>query len=250
MISFLQILLLGAAGFFIVYLTALSILALFARERRTISGPRQRRFAVVVPAHNEELSIARTLESLLSIDYPQDSYDVIVVADNCTDATAAIARAAGAKVYERSDITLRGKGYALRWCFDAILNQQPSYDGIVVIDADSVASVNFLSVMNFYLDRGAGAFLSELGQLLLHRLKAPDGAAELYARVRVIHREREHRLQCTGDRRGPDQRGQHARRIIAEGRGQGAFLQRLPRHHHVARLARQIHAPYFGLTTR
>lgn len=157
MIEAIEILLLSVAGFFILYLTALSVLALFARRTRAMNASGNRRFAVVVPAHNEELSIGRTLGSLLSIDYPKELFDVIVIADNCTDATASLARTAGATVYERIDLTLRGKGYALRWCFDKILRKAPAYDGIVVIDADSVASSNFLRVMNYYLARGAGA---------------------------------------------------------------------------------------------
>ena len=157
MITTIEITLLSIAGFFIVYLTALSVLALLARKENNIITSGIRRFAVVVPAHNEELSIEKTLRSLLSIEYPQGYFDVIVIADNCTDATARIAKTCGAIVYERTNADLRGKGYALRWCFDQLLVKQPQYDGIVVIDADSTASGNFLSVMNYYLERGAYA---------------------------------------------------------------------------------------------
>jgi cellulose synthase/poly-beta-1,6-N-acetylglucosamine synthase-like glycosyltransferase len=157
MIALLELAALFVAGFFVVYLTALSVLALFVRPKREFPAARKRRFALVVPAHNEELSIARTLASLLAIDYPKELFTVIVVADNCTDATASLARSAGANVRERTDTTLRGKGYALRWCFDQILRETPPYDAVVVIDADSIASANFLTVMNHYLERGAGA---------------------------------------------------------------------------------------------
>ncbi len=157
MIALFEIVSLSIAGFFVVYLMALSILALFVRPKRAFPARTRRRFAVVVPAHNEELSIGRTLASLLAIDYPKELFDVIVVADNCTDATASIARNAGAVVRERTDAVLRGKGYALRWCFDEILRSEPGYGGVVVIDADSVASANFLTVMNHYLEQGAGA---------------------------------------------------------------------------------------------
>jgi cellulose synthase/poly-beta-1,6-N-acetylglucosamine synthase-like glycosyltransferase len=77
----------------------LGLLALLAWAPKPIA-PRARtsRFKVVVPAHDEELSIKATVESLLSLDWPKDLYDVVVVADNCGDRTAEIARQAGATV--------------------------------------------------------------------------------------------------------------------------------------------------------
>jgi len=120
-----------------------------------MTSSRLRRFAIVVPAHNEELSIEKTLSSLFAINYPREHVDVVVIADNCTDRTAELARDQGAIVYERTNLELRGKGYALRWCFDILMSRQPGYDAFVVIDADSVASMNFLSVMNWYLEQGS-----------------------------------------------------------------------------------------------
>jgi len=156
----LEIALCLSFGFFMVYLASLSIIALFGRTRSSFEAARTRRFAVVVPAHNEETAIGRTVESLVGMKYPRDRFDVIVVADNCTDRTAQIARGAGAIVLERSDPTLRSKGHALRWCFDRILEEGKGYDAVAVIDADSIADANFLAVMNLYLDRGAKAIQS------------------------------------------------------------------------------------------
>jgi cellulose synthase/poly-beta-1,6-N-acetylglucosamine synthase-like glycosyltransferase len=116
--------------------------------------------AFIVPAHNEELAIGKTLRSLLAVDYPRDYFDVIVIADNCTDRTAEIARREGAIVYERWNASLRGKGYALRWCFDRLMVEKSFYEAIVVVDADSVVSSNFLGVMSFYLEGGAKAIQS------------------------------------------------------------------------------------------
>ena len=151
----LQTLLLFVFGFFTLYLTALSILALGGRKRGSLVASHQRKFAVVIPAHNEELAIAKTIRSLLAIDYPHSLFDLIVVADNCNDKTADIARSLGVIVYEREDHIHGGKGYALRWCFERLLTRQPGYDAMAVIDADSAASGNFLVVMNSYLERGA-----------------------------------------------------------------------------------------------
>ncbi len=144
-------------GFPLLYLAALSILALFAKERSTFPAAREHRFAVVVPAHDEELSIERTVRNLLSIRYPREAFEIVVIADNCSDRTAPLARALGATVHERSHPTERSKGYALRWAFDRLLGSRPGFDAFVVIDADSVVAENFLTVMNFYLDHGAQA---------------------------------------------------------------------------------------------
>jgi 1,2-diacylglycerol 3-beta-glucosyltransferase len=155
MIPFIEILMLIVLGFFLSYLLLLSILALIARTKTEFHTAHQKAFAVVVPAHNEELVIERTLRSLFTVDYRSELYDVIVVADNCTDRTAEIARSVGAVVYERDDASRKGKGYALRWCFDKILRSSCDYDAVVVVDADSLVSKNFLEVMNFNLDHGA-----------------------------------------------------------------------------------------------
>jgi cellulose synthase/poly-beta-1,6-N-acetylglucosamine synthase-like glycosyltransferase len=75
-----------------------------------LSGERPR-LAILIPAHNEEAGIAAVIAALLPQLQPGDR--VLVVADNCSDATAAVARQAGAEVRERSDKERRGKGYAL-----------------------------------------------------------------------------------------------------------------------------------------
>ena len=150
----LQIVLLSILGFLVLYLTALTFLALGARLRKEFNVSMQRRFVVVVPAHNEEPTIERTLRSLIAIEYAKDRFDIVVIADNCTDETAAVAEKYGTLVFERNEPDRRGKGYALRWCFDVLLAQS-KYEAVVVIDADSVVSKNFLAVMNYYLDRGA-----------------------------------------------------------------------------------------------
>src|ERR1700722_7168764 len=78
---------------------------------------RKLKFDVIVPAHNEVAVIERTVASLKKIDWPAGRFRVWVVADNCNDSTADLARAAGAHVLERHDLVLRGKGYALAHAF-------------------------------------------------------------------------------------------------------------------------------------
>ncbi len=108
-----------------------------------------KRFAIFIPAHNEDLVIDNIVENLKQLNYPQDSYDVFVIADNCTDNTAAVARAAGANVLERFDDKDKGKGFALKWAFEKVLYAEDcDYDAAVVFDADNLVSKNFLKEMN------------------------------------------------------------------------------------------------------
>jgi 1,2-diacylglycerol 3-beta-glucosyltransferase len=145
--------LLVVVGGFLLYLLGLSILALMAREHAVPSPVRYTRFAVIIPAHNEQLAIAATIRSIRQVDYPRDAFDVFVIADNCTDDTGRIAGREGARVLTRSVSDLRGKGYALRWCFDELRGS--TYGAYAVVDADSTVSGNFLSVLNSYCLEGA-----------------------------------------------------------------------------------------------
>jgi cellulose synthase/poly-beta-1,6-N-acetylglucosamine synthase-like glycosyltransferase len=113
---------------------------------------RHHRFAVLVFARNEERVIGHLLESLSEQDYPSDCFDVFVTADNCTDGTAAVARDAGAIVYERQSTGPRGKGAALNWFFAEHL--PAGYDACVVFDADNVVDPGFLAAMNRQLAAG------------------------------------------------------------------------------------------------
>jgi 1,2-diacylglycerol 3-beta-glucosyltransferase len=116
------------------------------------------RFRVVVPAHNEATGIARTVTSLRALSYPTDRFDVVVVADNCTDGTADIARAAGARVIERIDDTQRGKGYGLAYAFERLLAEPAvAWDAAVVVDADTVVTPQLLGAFAARLAAGEQA---------------------------------------------------------------------------------------------
>ncbi len=142
--------------FFSLYLSILTLLALSRKLRRFDNQPHiQKRFAILVPAHDEELVIEHTLQSLNEIDYPREMFDVIVIADNCSDQTATLSKGLSATVFERFDTVHLGKGYALRWCLDRINGSGNRYDAFAIIDADTIASSNFLTVMNAYLEEGA-----------------------------------------------------------------------------------------------
>ncbi|MDR1431532.1 MAG: glycosyltransferase family 2 protein [Propionibacteriaceae bacterium] len=113
------------------------------------------RFAILVFAKNEEPVIGNLLQSLTSQDYPAESYDIFVTADNCTDQTAAKAAEHGAIVAERNDRSHIGKGYALHWFFERFSKEHADrYDACVVFDADNIVEPGFLAAMNRQLNRG------------------------------------------------------------------------------------------------
>jgi len=134
----------------------LLLLVLLFTWRRTVSpGQGRSRFTILIPAHDEELLLGRTLASVLDLDYPRDRFRVVVIADNCTDRTAEIARAAGAECWERQDEQARGKGEALEWAFRRI--DEPDDHAVVVLDADTITGRNLLQVFDAYLDSGSEA---------------------------------------------------------------------------------------------
>lgn len=140
------------------YLLLLTFAALLA-SRRTTPRVRQpdQRFLFLVPAHNEERLLPSTLANLQELDYPKELYAVHVVADNCTDGTAALARAGGAIAHERFDAEKAGKGYALEWLLQRIWERHEPHDAMIILDADSIVSPNFLRVMDARLARGERA---------------------------------------------------------------------------------------------
>ena len=125
------------------------------------AGTPTKRVTVLVPAHNEEELIARCVESLNAQAYPHELYEVVVIADNCTDNTAEVARRAGASVLARNEPEARGKGHALRWAIDRLLAREWPPDAVAVVDADSVAEPAFLETLARPLEGGAPAAQGE-----------------------------------------------------------------------------------------
>jgi cellulose synthase/poly-beta-1,6-N-acetylglucosamine synthase-like glycosyltransferase len=140
----------------------LGLLAVVARRRLAPADAHAHRFDVIVPAHDEEGGITATVRSLLQVDYPADSFRVLVVADNCTDATAERARAAGARVLVRVDDARRGKGFALAHAYRVSVDAGFA-DAVVVVDADSVVTPNLLAAFSAHLGLGQEAMQAEYG---------------------------------------------------------------------------------------
>lgn len=131
------------------------LLAGAVRRPRTIpSANPQTRFALAIPAHDEEAVISDTVDQLLQLDYPRTRFDIFVVADYCADATAERARQSGATCWERNDGTRRSKGAALAWLFERIYSLDQSYDAVVVFDADTIVGRSFLKYLDARLSMG------------------------------------------------------------------------------------------------
>lgn len=135
----------------------LFILALLARRPAPAASREQRmHFDIIVPAHNEEQGIERTVQVLQRMEWPSALRRVLVVADNCTDRTAELAERAGARVLVRNDSEHRGKGYALEHAFRASLADGFA-DAVVVVDADTEVSPNLLTAFAAHFEQGEHA---------------------------------------------------------------------------------------------
>ena len=120
------------------------------------------RYGVIIAARNESLVITNLIESIKQQNYPAELIDIFVIADNCTDNTADIARSAGAIVYERFNTNLVGKGFALDYLFNCINNDYGSsyYDGYFIFDADNLLDKNYIREMNKVFDSGYNVITS------------------------------------------------------------------------------------------
>lgn len=113
-------------------------------------------FAVLVAAHNEESVINGIIKCVLMQDYPQDKISFFLVADNCTDNTANVARELGVTVFERFDELHKSKGYALQYGVNQILDNYPkdTFDAFLFFDADGILARDYVDKMNDALSSG------------------------------------------------------------------------------------------------
>ncbi len=126
------------------------------KKPKTYTALTNHRYAVVISARNESSVIGQLVQSIKAQDYPTDLVDVFVVADNCTDDTAEVAREAGALVYERFNTEQVGKGYALDWMFKIIETEyaEKNYEAFMIFDADNLLDQNYIKEMNNVFDQG------------------------------------------------------------------------------------------------
>lgn len=134
----------------IVYQIVIAIVGIAAKPLHFQDVPKDKRFAVLISARNEENVIGNLIKSIRANDYPADLLDVWLVADNCTDNTAQIGLDNGAKVIKRNDPNLIGKGYALTYLLNNIISQygMDYYDAYFVFDADNILDSHYFTEMN------------------------------------------------------------------------------------------------------
>ncbi len=147
-------LILGAAvALHLAYLYLLAGAAIRRRPTAPSTDP-QHRFAFLIPAHNEEAVVGRTVATLRQMDYPAELYDIYVVADHCGDATAEKARTAGATCFERREGVRGSKAAALAWLLERVREAGLAYDALVILDADTQVDGQFLRYVDAGLAQG------------------------------------------------------------------------------------------------
>lgn len=139
---------------FWLYQLGISLCSLVKLKEKKLKVNKEHKFMAIVPAHNEEAVVGSLVESLKAQTYNRDLYDIYVIADNCTDKTARIAREAGAIVLERFDESKKTKGYALDWFLKQKIKENADYDAFFVFDADNIVDKNFITEMNKKLCQG------------------------------------------------------------------------------------------------
>lgn len=139
---------------FWLYQIVVSSSSLIKLKDKPLLVNKKHKFMAIIPAHNEESVVKNLIESLKKQDYPKELLDIYVIADNCTDNTAQIAREAGAIVYERFDSLKKTKGFAMQWFLNKIMEENDVYDAFCVFDADNIVMPDFITNMNKKLCQG------------------------------------------------------------------------------------------------
>lgn len=155
-IAMIQNIIIAITTIYWTYQLLISVAAVIKVKEKDLIINKKHKFMVVMPAHNEQTVIGNLVESLKKVDYPQEYLGFYVIADNSTDKTAEIARAAGAIVFERNQPDKKTKGYALDWFLNQMEEQGKTeeYDAFVVFDADNIVDKDFFNAMNRKLCQG------------------------------------------------------------------------------------------------
>lgn len=141
--------------FLLFYKTVYFLIGVFF-TRKFKKAKKNHKYAIVIAARNEEKVIGNLLDSIKKQNYPSNLITTFVVADNCNDDTASIARKKGAICYERFDEEHKTKGYALQFLFDKIEKDygRSNFEGYFIFDADNLLKNDYISKMNDSFDSG------------------------------------------------------------------------------------------------
>jgi hypothetical protein len=137
------------------YKTVYWLIGLFF-TRKFKPAKKKHKYAILIAARNEKNVIGNLLDSINKQDYPSELLTTFVVADNCTDNTAEIARKHGAVCYERFDNEHKTKGFALQYLLEKIGEDydRMSFEGYFIFDADNLLKNDYISKMNDAFDSG------------------------------------------------------------------------------------------------
>ena len=140
-----------------IYQLVVSVCSFVTLKEKPFIVNKNHKFLAIIPAHNEEAVVGNLIESLQKQNYPKNKYDIIVIADNCTDKTKEVAESYGVKIFERheEDPSKKTKGDALRLLLNTLLSDpKMDYDAFCVFDADNIVDPNFITAMNKHLCQG------------------------------------------------------------------------------------------------
>ncbi|MEK0306277.1 glycosyltransferase family 2 protein [Bifidobacterium favimelis] len=140
--------LVGAVG--VVYQAICIVTSFLTKPVVFPDAPADKHFAVLISARNEENVVGNLIDSIHAQTYPADMIDIWLVADNCTDGTADLARSKGCNVVVRDNLQQVGKGYALTYLLDHIIaaGRSKTYDAYFVFDADNLLDRHYVEEMN------------------------------------------------------------------------------------------------------
>ncbi len=133
----------------------LTLASLFWKRRSGNPSGKGLKLAVIIPAHNEENILPRCIDSLQACDVGPNRVEFVVIADNCSDKTFEVAERNGARAIARTAPLNKGKGPALKFAFDTLLEE--NFDAFLVVDADAAVPADFISECATAFQNGAQA---------------------------------------------------------------------------------------------
>ncbi|KAA8819493.1 N-acetylglucosaminyltransferase [Bifidobacterium rousetti] len=150
LLTVLDVLMFVVGGVGMIYQIACVVMSLFSKPVRFPDAPMDKRYAVLISARNEEQVIGNLIGCIREQTYPAELIDIWLVADNCTDNTADLVRSLGCHVVERHNDKLIGKGYALTYLLDHMIDAglSDTYDAYFVFDADNRLDPHYFEEMN------------------------------------------------------------------------------------------------------
>ena len=169
------------------------IIGLFSKAKKYKEAMKNHKYAFIVSARNEEAVIGNLIDSINRQNYPKELFDIFVVADNCTDNTAEVARRHGAIVYERFNQVQKGKCFALDYLFNKIHKEHKdkNIEAYLIFDADNLLDKNYLYEMNKAYDEGNKIITSLRNSKNFDTNWLTSGSAFLFFReATLIHKSR------------------------------------------------------------